>query len=206
MKRYKVHHCTESCPVWSQADVLTDFTFPWENRAVPKTEFRALWDQTNLHFRFDCQDYDLVLPDGATVKDRALGSDRVELFFTPDLNLRRYFCLEVTPRGDALVYAAKFYREIDWEWNCAGLDIDVHIQGNQYSVTGRIPLKTLRELNVLKPESKDFFAGVYRAEFYHKADGSIHAGWMPWVNPETDKPDFHVPASFGMFELVGGRL
>lgn len=206
MNQYHVHHFSEPEPVWSMAELMTDFTFAWENKPTPKTEFRALWNQQDLHFRFDCQDDDLVLADGATVKDRALGSDRVEIFFAPDLSLNPYYCLEMTPRGDALAYKAKFYREIDWDWSCRGLHLEAQIQGNHYTVSGRIPLSTLFELNVLKPHSRDFKVGVYRAEFSHNTDGSVHSGWMPWVNPQTDKPDFHVPSSFGMFNLVGGSV
>jgi hypothetical protein len=203
MKHYQVHPCTEFMPDWSMAEVLTDFRFAWEIKPAPKTEFRALWNQQDLHFRFDCQDNDLVLAEGATVKDRALGSDRVEIFFTPDLSLNPYYCLEMTPRGEALAYQAKFYREIDWDWRCRGLHLEAQIQDDHYAVTGRIPLSTLLELNVLKPHSRNFRVGVYRAEFSRNADCSIHSGWMPWVNPHTDKPDFHVPASFGVFDLVG---
>jgi hypothetical protein len=206
MKQYHVNPCNEPMPIWSMAEVMTDFTFAWENKPAPKTEFRALWNSQELHFRFDCQDDDLVLPDGVTVKDRALGSDRVEIFFTPDLSLDPYYCLEMTPRGDALAYKAKFYREIDWEWKCMGLYLDAQIQDNHYTVTGRIPLRTLFELNVLKPNLRELMVGVYRAEFCRNADGSVHSGWMPWVKPHTLKPDFHVPASFGVFELVGGSV
>jgi hypothetical protein len=63
-------------------------------------------------------------------------------------------------------------------------------------------MEVLRALHVLKPGAREFLAGVYRAEFSHNADGSIHQGWMPWVNPHTERPDFHVPSSFGVFELV----
>ena len=188
------------------AEVMTDFTFAWENRPTPKTEFRALWNQQDLHFRFYCHDNDLVLAGGATVKDRALGSDRVEIFFAPDLSLNPYYCLEMTPRGDALAYKAKFYREIDWNWSCLGLHLEAQIQGDHYTISGFIPLSTLIELNVLKPHARDFSVGVYRAEFSRNAEGSVHSGWMPWVNPHTDKPDFHVPSSFGVFDLVGGSV
>ncbi|MFN0076080.1 MAG: carbohydrate-binding family 9-like protein [Prosthecobacter sp.] len=203
MKRYRVLHTASSSLDWSQAEALTDFTFPWENRAAPKTKFRALWNETHLHFRFDCQDDDLVLPDGPTVKDRVLGSDRVETFFAPDLSLKPYFCLEMSPRGDVLAYEARFYREINWSWQCEGLQIAAHIDNDHYTVTGSIPLDTLRAGNVLKPGSQEFFIGIYRAEFSRKPDGTIHSGWMPWVNPLTERPDFHVPGSFGMFELIG---
>lgn len=197
MKRYSVQ---KGGADWAQAGLLTDFTFAWEDRPSPRTEFRALWDDERLHFRFDCVDDDLVLPDGPTAKDRVLGSDRVEIFLAPDLNLRPYFCLEMSPRGDVLDYEAKFYREVNWEWRCEGLEIDAQIQNNHYRVSGSIPLETLRRLGVLR--GREMFAGLYRAEFHRNPDGTTHSGWMPWVDPRTERPDFHVPASFGVLELV----
>jgi hypothetical protein len=202
MKRYHVHHTSTSLLDWSQAEPLTDFTFSWEKHPAPRTEFCALWDETHLHFRFDCTDDDLVLPDGPTAKDRVLGSDRVEIFLAPDLSLKPYYCLEMSPRGDALAYEANFYREMNWDWQCAGLQLAANIEGNHYTVTGSLPLATLRALKVLRPGSSEFFTGLYRAEFHHRPDGTVHSGWMPWVNPQTERPDFHVPSSFGILELV----
>ncbi len=200
MNRYSARRTTDSAPDWAAADILTRFAFPWENREAPKTEFRALWDETHLHFRFDCQDDDLVLPDGPTAKDRVIDSDRVEIFFAPDLGLKPYFCLEMSPRGDVMAYEARFYREINWDWRCEGLQLAAQIDQNHYTVSGSIPLDILRQLKVLR--SREMHAGIYRAEFHHKPDGTVHSGWMPWVNPNTEKPDFHVPASFGVLELV----
>jgi hypothetical protein len=99
-----------------------------------------------------------------------------------------------------LAYEARFYREMNWDWHCEGLQITAHIENNHYTVSGSIPLDTLRQLKVLR--SREMHAGIYRAEFHHKSDGSVHSGWMPWVNPNTERPDFHVPASFGVLELV----
>lgn len=200
MKRYQVRHTLESGLHWPAADVLADFTFPWEQRDTPPTEFRALWDETRFHFRFDCMDDDLVLPDGPTEKERVLAADRVEIFFAPDLSLKPYYCLEMSPRGDVLAYEANFYREMNWDWQCEGLELTAHIEGNRYSVTGSIPLDTLRRLKVLR--SREMLAGIYRAEFHHRPDGTVHCGWLPWVNPQTEKPDFHIPASFGILELA----
>jgi hypothetical protein len=53
----------------------------------------------------------------------------------------------------------------------------------------------------LKAGTREFFAGVYRAEFSRKPRGDVHFGWMSWVDPQTPKPDFHVASSFGVFEL-----
>ncbi len=202
MKRYQARRVPESGLNWSAAELLADFCFPWESRSTPPTEFRTLWDDERLHFRFDCVDDDLVLPDGPTARERVIASDRVEIFFAPDLSLKPYYCLEMSPRGDVLAYKAEFYRLMDWNWQCGGLQIDARIDGNRYSVTGSLPLDTLRDLNVLKPHSREIIAGLYRAEFHRKPDGTIHSGWMPWVNPRTERPDFHVSASFGVLELV----
>lgn len=203
IQRYPVHRINTAIIDWNQARCMSDFQFPWETTSPPKTEFRALWDEERLHFLFDCVDEDLVLGPGETLKERVLGSDRVEIFFTPDMSLSTYYCLEMSPKPEALAYAGKFYREFDWEWSCPELHLDAEIKGAHYRVQGSLPLKTLRALKVLKNGDRQFYAGVYRAEFSHNKDRSVRSGWMPWVNPQTERPDFHVPASFGIFELVG---
>lgn len=205
MKRYHVQRTQgipSSAPDWSAAECLTDFCFPWEQREVPSTEFRALWDEERLHFLFDCVDEDLVLGAGGTSDQRVLGSDRVEIFLTPDLTLTPYYCFEMEPRGEVLAYRAQFHRQFDRGWSPEGFAHEAKIEGIRYSVQGSITLEALRAWNVLKPDAREFHAGVYRAEFRHNADRSVHSGWMPWVDPRTERPDFHVPGSFGVFELV----
>jgi len=202
MKHYRVHASQGSALDWTQACVLTDFTFPWDDREPPATEFRALWDEERLHFRFDCVDHDFVLDTSATLRERVIGSDRVEVFLSPGLELDPYFCLEMDPRGEVLAYRCRTYRQFDWEWQCPGIDLAATMAGSTYVVVGSVPLATLRSLHVLRAGSCEFFTGVYRAEFSHQPDGSIHAGWLTWCSPGTPTPDFHVPGSFGKFELV----
>jgi hypothetical protein len=201
MKRYNVRRSRESTPNWSEAELLTDFTLPWETRTPPHTAFRALHDEVWLHFRFECVDEDLVLPEAPTAKERAMLSDRVELFFAADSALACYYGLEMTPRGDVLDFKAAHYRQIDRSWCCPGLEIAGNIAGSEYSVTGRIPLASLREMGVLR--GHEMLTGIFRAEFFHREDGSVHNGWMPWVNPGSAKPDFHVPEAFGVMVLEG---
>ena len=55
MKRYAVRPVRGALD-WSVATPLSDFIFPWEPSATPSTEFRALWDEQRLYFRFDCLD------------------------------------------------------------------------------------------------------------------------------------------------------
>src|SRR5690349_18589468 len=105
MKRYRVRRRSasrEDDPDWSEAELLTDFCFPWEETPPLLTEFRALWDDERFHFRFDCADDDLVLGEAETSRDRVLGSDRAEIFLTPDLALTPYYGFEMEPRGEVL--------------------------------------------------------------------------------------------------------
>jgi hypothetical protein len=187
---------------WSRATCLRDFCFPWESTTPAPTEFRALHTKERLCFRFDCVDEDLVLGQGATEKERVLGSDRVEIFLTPDLDLNPYFCLEMAPNGNTYGYRARTYRQFDDDFAWQGLELSQSIDGTRYTVEGSLPLATLRELGVLQPGANELWAGVYRAEFSHLPDGNVHSGWMAWVDSKTAKPDFHVPSSFGVFELA----
>ena len=202
MKRYHLRRMTSSTPDWTQAEVLTDFCFPWEERDVPATEFRALWDEERLHFRFDCLDEDLVLGVGTTAKERVIGSDRVEIFLTPELTLAPYYCFEMSPHGDVLAYQARHHRQFDWDWTCPSFQVIASVEVPHYRVEGSLPMAALRDLKVLKPDAREFYAGVYRREFRHRPDGNVQSGWMPWVNPQTEIPDFHMPGSFGVFELM----
>jgi hypothetical protein len=75
-------------------------------------------------------DEDLVLGQGATEKQRVLGSDRVEIFMTPDLSLNPYFCLEMAPHGDTYGYRARSYREFDDDFQWQGLELSASIAGH----------------------------------------------------------------------------
>lgn len=201
MKSYQIRRAKPGVLDWSTAALLDDFVFPWQAGPAPRTEFRALHDEQQLHFRFDCVDHDLVLAQGESVRERVIGSDRVEIFVTPDLSLNPYYCLEMDPRAEVLAYRCRLYRQFEWDWQCAGLAVEAKIDDRSYAVEGRLPLDTLRALDVLKPGARELYAGVYRGEFSHQPDGGVHFGWLPWVNPHTEKPDFHVPESFGRFVL-----
>jgi hypothetical protein len=207
MKRYRVLQCrsdaTSGSDVdWSAAELLTDFSFPWAETVPPHTEFRALWNEDRLVFRFECTDEDIVLGTGENSTERVLGSDRAEIFLATDLTLQSYFGFEMAPSGEVHAYRAKHYRQFDREWSCDGFEFSAQREARRYFIEGSISMRALRELNILKPDAREFFAGVYRAEFTRKPDGSAHQGWMAWINPNTERPDFHVPESFGVFELV----
>ncbi len=191
-------------PAWRSAAVLKDLSFPWERRPAPKTEFRAIRDDDTFYFSFAVVDSDIVVAetfDGESVVD---GEDRVEIFMTCDPELKKYYCLEIDPRGRVHDYAAVYYRTFDGSWNCPGLRTAGTINEKGYVVEGSVPLQRLQSLGLWSGEpGATIRAGVFRAEFDHGPGAAPVEHWISWVDPGTKEPDFHVPSAFGLFRLVG---
>ena len=202
-KTYRVIASAEN----GAGEELSDFVFPWLDRQAPSTKFRARWtpDDQRFHFSFDVVDDDIVLGEGDDSKTQVIGSDRVELFFAVDRNLSRYYSLEMDPRGVVLDYAAKYHREMDWDWSIADLELETDMRDDGYSVAGSLSLAELDELGCIHTDSdgaRFLIAGAYRAEFHRDAEGRVIEDWIAWVDPQVTTPDFHVPSSFGRFLLV----
>ena len=106
---------------WQSAHVLTDFSFPWTNRTPPATDFRALWNEQRLYFRFGVTDTDVVLGEGASAMEKVIGSDRVEIFISTEPRLSPYYAIEIDPRAEVLDYQARYHRQMNWDWSCDGL-------------------------------------------------------------------------------------
>lgn len=193
--------------VWKGIDELNDFAFPWLDHEAPPTRFRARWSDADqrLHFRFEVTDGDIVLGEGVDAKEQVIGSDRVELFFATDAELSRYYCLEMDPRGVVLDYAAKFHRQMDWDWSIDDLELDTDIYQDGYSVEGSVSLDELDRLGCIHKDAdggRFLIAGAYRAEFHRGADGTVIEDWISWVDPQVATADFHIPSSFGRFVLA----
>lgn len=199
MKTYPVHYSPHLDP--AEGELLEDFTFPWLDRPCPRTSFRAVWNDSHLGFRFEVEDDDLVLDESDDPDQAALGSDRVELFFASSADLLSpYYGAEMEPRGGVYDYEARFHRKINGEWTFPGLEFSGEILEGGYAVAGSFSLDVLRGLGCLK--ESEMIAGVYRAEFSHGSNGIIQ-NWISWVDPKREKPDFHVPSSFGRFLFTG---
>ena len=190
---------------WLTANVLPHFSFPWIQRSPPATEFRALWNEQHLYFRYDISDTDVVLGNGANAMEKVIGSDRVEIFFSTGPDLKPYYGIEIDPRGEVLGYEASFHRQLNFEWSCDGLDVAASLTDAGYLVEGRIPIATFKTLNCLHQDNDGDYliAGLYRAEFSHDPNGGpVIEDWMSWIDPDVASPDFHVPTSFGTIRLV----
>ena len=185
---------------WTKAVSETGFSFPWQTREAPATEFRALVDDTNFYFAFRVEDADIVIDDGDDEEAVARG-DRVEVFFTADPSLDDYVCFEIDPSGRVLDYRASYYRELDFEWDLPELVVAATLTETGYVVEGSIPHQALRELGIptLADDGK-VLAGVFRAEYSRRDDGDPLAEWISWVTPSSEEPDFHIPSAFAWLE------
>jgi hypothetical protein len=193
---------TGSDPAWENAVLLNDFQFPWLEQAAPSTEFRALYNQEYLFFQFKVVDEDIVLGEDSVDSQAALGSDRVELFFTTNDSINPYYTLEMDPKGRIFSAKARFYRQIDNDWRWPGLEVAGSITEDGYILEGMIPLQSFADLNLWQnAEQKQLACGVFRAEFSHADDGTINHNWISWIQPDSPKPDFHIPSAFGKWVL-----
>lgn len=186
---------------WSQAQLLQNFSYPWLARSAPRTHFRALIWKERFHFLFDVDNANHVLSNAEDEVTRVLDSDRVEIFFAADAELRSYFCLELDPRGNVHDYSAEFYRRFNNNWRWPGLQVEAALFESQYRVSGSLPIASLAALKLFDVSDHTVLAGVYRADFSLNESGQIQRNWISWVDPGTKAPDFHVPSSFGKFQL-----
>ncbi len=209
-------------PAWNEAVIERHFTFPWDKKLAPSTEFRALCDGTNLFFSFRVQDSDVVVLEKLRDEEDEVFEDRVEVYLSLDDEMKNYFCFEVDSKGRVFDYRGSFYRNLDTKWRFDGLEAKGDPTESGYEIEGRIPLKNLEALGFppIQPGTK-IRCGLYRAEFSHDRSGrkveqkeTLHnlgrkiegpppiEEWISWVDPNIKDPDFHIPATLGWLEFT----
>lgn len=194
--------------VWAAIPAVSgDFHFPWDVKEAPLTVFKAFHDGKDFYFSFAVSDDKVVSIEQWQGERTVDGEDRVELFFAgapvdrPGANgMARYYAIEVDPLGRVHDYSVEYYRHFDSDWALAGLQSKAEISASGYTVEGKIPLQSLRDLGVLAEGMMR--TGIYRAEFSPAAGAEPLMEWISWVNPNTPAPDFHVDASFGQFRFL----
>ena len=181
----------EKC--WPGAKALTGFSNPWHKEVAPETSLRMSRDSLNLYFFFEAADREIVWEPALSGERGVEQEDRVELFFSKDMDMGEYYCLEIDALGRVLSYRARHYRQLDFSWETPpGFKVAANMDTLGYTVEGAIPLSFLRSLS----ENGVCYFGAYRAEFSRNSAG-LSEEWLTWKNPGTEEPDFHVPATLG---------
>lgn len=186
---------------WKKADELTDFSSPWNQKHIEKTVFKALWDREFLYFGFTVYEKDVYTDSKNKGNEAINNSDRVELFFRKDADMKPYFCLEMDSTCRLMDFKALPGKEFDfgWHWPENGFEIQSFTDQEKYQVEGRISIQSLDDLN-LRDKDK-IQTGIYRANYLENQDGLREPQWICWVDPKTETPNFHIHSSFGTLIL-----
>jgi len=213
MKTYKVQHIASQNillsgmgddHLWDHAHKMTDFNSPWDDAPIKEIDFKALWSDSHLYIKFRVADNQVHInnSDSDICTDTIGESDRVELFFRSNDQLDPYYCLEIDPSPRVMDFKAKPNKDFDfdWQWPSEDLQVKSHISETHFTVEISLSLKSLKELDLLKNNVIE--TGIYRAKYNKQTDGSFEPIWIPWVNPQTETPNFHIASSFGKLELV----
>ncbi|QOD62336.1 endoxylanase [Polaribacter haliotis] len=187
--------------IWKKASSITDFSSPWDNNPIKKIEFKAVHNSEKIFFQFKVDDNHVYIHPAEDKNDSINNSDRVELFFRSDAFLNPYYCLEIDPLGRIMDFKAKPNKNFDFNWNWPSKDIEVksEIEANYFIVEIAITLQSLKNLNLLKKGKLE--TGIYRAKYNQQKDKSFKPTWIPWIDPNTETPNFHTPTSFGILTL-----
>ena len=106
--------------------ILNDY-----DRVLHSTRAKMLWDDENFYFAFACKDPDIWAI--YTEEDDPMWSEEVvEIFIDPDGDAENYLELEVNPLNavvDLLIYALKPDWHSSKDWDIAGLQTAVQVQG-----------------------------------------------------------------------------
>ncbi|QSB28753.1 carbohydrate-binding family 9-like protein [Flavobacterium sp. CLA17] len=189
-------------PFWDKAEILTDFTSPWNELSTDRMEFRALWDTENIYFCYIVHDDNVHIDRQDDSIDSIGESDRVEIFFRTDAALNPYYCLEIDPTPRIMDFKASPAKRFDFDWNWPENDITVqsNIKENYFVVEIAISIQSLKNFHLIKDNSIE--AGIYRAKYIKAANNLFEPIWISWVNPNTEVPNFHIASSFGTLTLI----
>lgn len=176
---------------WSGADA------PPQRQAVA----RMLWTDTALYVRFDCEQHEPFVisenPDTEIEAERLWERDVCEMFIAPNPNEpEKYFEFEVAPTGEWLDFALHQLadrRETDKSFN-SGMKTAAQIYENSFSAAFRVEWQAFGK----KPEVDE----EWRGNLFRCVGANEPTRYLAWQPTRTEKPNFHVPQSFGFFQFV----
>lgn len=186
-------------PLWDSAVEVSDFSAPWSDVPCESTSVKLFFDDRNLYMFWNVEDSTPTYVDAQQKLD-VVHEDRIEFFFRSDDTGDFYYCAEVPPKGVALDYRAKTFRKFEYDWSLPGLSYAGQITDTGYTVEVAVPLATLRSLGLVG-EDQSIFTGLFRADFTTGDEGPEVKQWIPWVDPNLDHAEFHIPSVYGRLIL-----
>lgn len=170
--------------IWDEINSKQAFYAPWDG-LTDHTVFQCFASADSLFFRYEVEDSSITLTDPFLKEADVEPEDRVEIFFSPDLEMKNYKCAEMDPCGRVLDYQASYYRIMDYDWDFQTLKLESLIHDDRYIVFGRVSLVELEELG--NDLHGGFWMGVFRADFHR--DGTVN--WYSMKPTDDRSPDFH---------------
>jgi hypothetical protein len=188
---------------WKNANILTEFLYPWQPEDIPYTEFKSLWSDTHFYFLFTVEDHEIITPQRGLGERDAVASDRVEVFFKAKDDKDPYYSLEMDALGRCLDTDGRFGGKVDfdWDWPKDQFVLKASQHKGGYIVEGSITLESLRQLGIYHDDGV-LEAGLYRGDYFLKENDEIGIKWISWVVASAEKPIFHIPTSFGILKLL----
>ncbi|MFY9751146.1 MAG: carbohydrate-binding family 9-like protein [Candidatus Acidiferrales bacterium] len=181
------------------------------------TTILSRWTEKNLYFLFVCPYQDLYLkenPDTVAETNKLWNWDVAEVFIGSNFaDIQRYKEFEMSPQGEWLDLDINLANrnDSDWTWN-SGFEVSARIDRAKKIWYGamRIPFAAIAPsaasgLAVASSSSAAQTAprsGMrFRVNFYRSQGPPAAQKRIAWQATERDT--FHVPAAFGILELVG---
>ena len=158
---------------------------PWDG-LDDETEFTCYVKDGRLCFSFVIVDSTMTVSEDFPKERTVDDEDRGEVFFSCDSLMSSYWCAEIDPKGRPMDYAAHFGQPFDYEWNFSTLQAQGSLTEKGYRVDASVALSELRELGI---DTKDFYMGVFRADFHP----DMTVNWYSLVSTDDKSPYFHKP-------------
>lgn len=177
--------CASNVPDVGQGFETCVFHAPWDG-LEDNTRFSCHSTADRFFFSFEVEDSTLTVSESFDSERVADFEDRVEIFFCPSGGMKKgYHCAEIDPEGRVMDYAARYYREFDFDWDFSTLEVRSSIIPSGYRVACSISRSELEELGLdLDGKLK---LGLFRDDFHDGED----VNWYSFVPTDDAEPDFH---------------
>lgn len=183
--------------IWSRAETAPVMTANWdipECKNLPNTVARLLYSDVGLHIKMTSDERPLratvTAQNGAVCEDSCM-----EFFISPNKDDKRYINFEINPMGT--MYLSLRYDRFNYEYlpqTASDFGIVCQITPTEWSVAYTVPFSFIDEIF---GKHSDVMCG----NFYKCGEKTEHSHYATYFPVASEKPDFHLPQTFGEFQL-----